>query len=246
LAVDDHKKRFGRARRLWRNRNGLSQLDSDQWAKLTPAGQRYQGGEGESVLNAQEQGWECAGPYCSQESKLENGVLDPKGAALWIALGCWNWAIANDQVKGLPSKLAQKMKAAQPFLTPTGAVADAQDFFAYFAGLADIREEYLAAEVAAGPLTDAEAERVNAWLVEFFADSAAADDLSPQQAWEALRQIMPPLSKADQQKISLALVGLQPLTAVDLSGSTALGLSHLLSALKGWSTLQSKTIEQIR
>ena len=53
-------------------KNGFSQQSPHDWAKAN----------------------DHQGPWNSQMSMLQRGMLDPK-ATFWVSLGAWNWAIQD-------------------------------------------------------------------------------------------------------------------------------------------------------
>ena len=157
--TQEQRAAFGRAIDFWMRKNGFSQQSPHDWAKAN----------------------EHQGPWNSQMSMLQRGMLDPK-ATFWVSLGAWNWAIQDSNPGPVSARIKDQMLAADPFLANDGSPADALDFFAMFIGAHPIREEYLA-----GPLyTENDAATLSRRCRDRFTAHLTAEMLTRKEAWAAL------------------------------------------------------------
>jgi len=121
-APPEERVTLGRAIAYWMKANGISQQVPHDWAKSV--GQN--------------------GPWNSQVSLLQRGLLDPKGG-FWLSLAAFNKAINDGSATNCSARLKELIIEAEPFLAADGEPAGALDFFAMFVGISSVPEQYLKA-----------------------------------------------------------------------------------------------------
>jgi len=127
-----HRIAFGKSITAWMRLNGWSQQTMHDAAKA----------------------WELQGPWNSQSSLLQRGLLDPK-PQFWVSLGEFNAKIAAADLSAITARgLRDRLKESVPYLNANGAPATAVDFFAEFIGAQATNDLYTATPV----VSDAEAK----------------------------------------------------------------------------------------
>lgn len=186
--IQEQRAAFGRAIDFWMRKSGFSQQTSHDWAKA----------------NDQQ------GPWNSQMSMLQRGMLDPK-STFWTSLGAWNFAIQDGATGPVSERIKQQMLSASPFLANDGSPADALDFFAMFIGAHPIRDEYLA-----GPLyTDNDAVTLSRRCRDRFTAHMTTEMLTRKEAWAALVEHLD-VQPAVHSRLQQVLIGEGQFTADQL------------------------------
>ena len=155
-----HRNAFGKSITAWMRLNGWSQQTMHDAAKA----------------------WELQGPWNSQSSLLQRGLLDPK-PQFWVSLGEFNAKIAAADLSAITARgLRDRLKESVPYLNANGDPATAVDFFAEFIGAQLANDLYTATPV----VNDAEAKGLSEMCRDAFRRIATDRMLSPAEAWDSL------------------------------------------------------------
>ena len=165
---------LGKADKRWRDMNGLSQQNCDDWSKAA----------GIPLHNSQIAYW-------------ERGSLDPKGE-FWFAREAYNFAIAeNDFPSGLKRTVKDRLKTAQPFLTHDGEVATALDFQAMFGNRQPIYTDYLEVKFK---LTPQMAVNTSVYARTMFLGFCEEQMMSRQEGWKVMEPELKKILKTQTQR----------------------------------------------
>lgn len=211
-----HRDAFGKALTVWMKRHGLSQQIPHDWAKAA----------------------ESQGPWNSQVSTAQRGLLDPK-PTFFVALGQFNGAIA---AKDMPVSLSRRAKDllldTEPYLNADGKPATALDFFAQFIGMQELHSSYA---LASRTWTEEDAKGVSEMCRTAFRKIAMSKMLPPGEAWEALKPHCSNMSRAQVERFREVLAGWSDWSVEEieqLSPEGELGIpAQALNALGGGLTI---------
>lgn len=170
---------LGRAISSWMKSNGISQQIPHDWAKAT--GQN--------------------GPWNSQISLLQRGMLDPKGS-FWLSMAAFNKAIDDGVAQGCTARVRETIIDAEPFLNHKEEPATAVDLFAMFTGLSPVLERYLQAPV----ITEQDAATFSKRCKKVFDLYMENEMLTRKEAWVNLMQRLT-VDPQVQSRLQKVLIG---------------------------------------
>ena len=206
-----HREDFGRALTAWMRLNGWSQQTLHDAAKA----------------------WHLQGPWNSQVSCAQRGLLDPK-SQFWVSLGQLNANVASGDLAAITARgLRDRLKGAQPYLNASGDVATAVDLFAQFVGMQPIAEQYAAPALPA--YTEEDAKGISDMCRESFRRIATDQMLNPKEAWEALKPHCSDMTAAEVTRFREILAGWEDWSAEEVNALSVPGeLGKPAQALGRW------------
>ena len=194
-----HREAFGRALTEWMRINGWSQQTLHDAAKA----------------------WGLQGPWNSQISCAQRGILDPK-SQFWVSLGQLNANVAAGDLAAITARgLRDRLKGAQPYLNANGELATAVDLFAQFIGAQPIAGQYDAPP--APDYTEEDAKGISDMCREGFRRIATDLMLNPKEAWEALRPHCSGMAAAEITRFREVLAGWDDWSAEEVNGLSVPG-----------------------